>query len=289
MIEELNYDEEMKEQLLQEVTSMKKQSVLFLSFAFIGLIAIAFLIIKLRETNTDLSNAKKKVAQQNDSLEFQNEKITKLKNELDDWRISMLKLDSIPAPVEPEAIVVLDEVAIDVAPGPIIKKPTLPVWGKKFPAKPPHIGGKSQAKQVEAQASPSAAIQAPPKPLIVMQAQTKHYAQKKHEGVSKTPLFGYIIYIQDAEKGEASTDLQKILKEKGAIVPAIQSQNLPAEFRTSIKYFHQQDGRNAQGVKELMLRILRKNKIVVTDKDIPVTYVANAKVSLGQLEVWIGN
>ena len=288
MIEESNYDKEVKERLLQELASMKKQSVFSLLFAIICVIVMVFLLFKLRESNRNLNHAREKVAQQNDSLEARNVAITNLKNELDAWRMSLLEVDSIPASVaNPEPIMVPEEVAIANGPEPIIERPTtLPPRIRRYRASRTPANGDYSVAQSE---TGTASDQMQQEVRVSYQAQAQQYTLKKEEAISKTPFFGYIIYIQDARKRDASADLQEILKEKGAIVPAIQSQNLPARFRTSIKYFHQQDEKNAQGVKKLLLGILRKNKIDVAEKDVPVIYIANAKVSLGQLEVWIGN
>lgn len=287
MIEQSNYAEEVKERLLQELVSMKKQSVFSLIFAIICVIVMVFLLFKLRESNRNLNRAREKVAQQNDSLEARNVAITNLKNELDAWRMSLLEVDSIPASVaNPAPIIVPEEVALANGPEPIIERPTLPPTIRRYSANRVPAGSDNPMAQNETGA---ASVQMPEETRVIYQPPIQQYSLKKEESISNTPFFGYIIYIQDAKKREASTDLQEMLKAQGAIVPAIQSRNLPARFGTSIKYFHQQDEKNAQGVKNLLLGILRKNKIDATEKDIPVTYVFNAKVSLGQLEVWVGN
>lgn len=284
---------------------MKKQSVYFLLFAFIGLIVMVILFFDLQERKRSetaakeaLAEAQKELARQYVLLEIQEKSATETKNELDSWRMSLLEVDSIPAAVMPEVIVLPEEVATAVAPEPAIGRPTIFIENNSrlinsrvrevIEDLHRNVEVEMQTSGVpteldQAQNPTTAAVQVPFEPMIY-RTKTQHYGLRE-ESVSKSICFGYIIYIQDAKTREASIELQKMLKEKGAIVPAIQSKNLPRNFATSIKYFHKEDERAAQWVKEVLPNILKKQGADA----IPVTYIANAKVSLGQLEVWIGN
>ncbi len=277
---DLNYSEEVRQNLLKEIASMKKQSVFSLVFAIICVIVMVYLFFRLRESNRKLIQAKAKLAQQNLVLEEQKLTLTNFKNELDAWRMSLLKVDSLPQEsTVPEPIIVPEEVA--TIPEPVLERPTISVRTRRPPTR-----ANDPLPDNSASSPPEVSQEEALRPMIVYQ--TQRYDLRQQQSASKSLCFGYIIYIQDARKGEVSADLQKTLKEEGAIVPAIQSKNLPARFGTSIKYFHQEDEKSAQWVKKLLLDLLKKNGVRLA-KDIPVIYVSNAKVSLGQLEVWIGN
>ncbi|MFB9294536.1 hypothetical protein [Persicitalea jodogahamensis] len=291
MIENPDYSDEVKGRLLHELASMKKQSVFSLLFAIICVVVMVFLFYKLRESNRELTRAKEKLARQNDLLEDQKVVLTNFKNELDAWRMSLLEVDSIPIQLEPEVVMMPGEAAMPAGAEPVLERPTMPVQSNKPRVRSPQTSGPVQSEDNDpwVQGSLPQAVQQPSEPMVAQQAQTQHYELKKQGSASRSICFGYIIYIQDAKAREASKELQKMLKEKGAIVPAIQSRNLPRSFRTSIKYFHQEDERAAQWVSKILRGILKERGVNVRTTDIPVTYVSNAKVSLGQLEVWVGN
>ena len=288
MTDDPNYSEEVRQNLLREIASMKRQSVFSLIFAILCVIVMVYLFFRLRESNRELTQAKEKLAEQNLTLEEQKLALTNFKNELDAWRMSLLEVDSLPDELaQPEPIMLPEDVAL--AAEPVLARPTIPKRARRNLPRRPQTSGGSVAETDQAGASAPAVVQAAPEPMVMYQTQAQHYDLNKQQSTAKSLCFGYIIYIQDAKKGEVSTDLQKLLKEKGAIVPAIQSKNLPARYRTTIKYFHPQDEKSAQWVRKLLLDTLKKNRISMAEADVPVTYVANAKVSLGQLEVWIGN
>ncbi|MPR34378.1 hypothetical protein [Salmonirosea aquatica] len=288
MKEELNYSEEVKRELLSEIASMKRQSVFSLIFAIMCVVGMVYLFYRLRASNRKLTEAKEKLAQQNVVLEEQKASLTTFKNELDAWRMSLLEVDSIPASVaEPEAASASGDFVQTVDSVPVIERPTTRI--RRFQNRSRLQNGTENASLEDPGEVPSPASEiALDRPTVVYEAKAQQYSLKKQEAISATPFFGYIIYIQDATRRQASDELLKILKEKGAIVPAIQSKNLPPRFPTSIKYFHPQDEKNAEAVRNLLLTVLVKDKEGQTKLEIPVTYISNAKVSLGQLEVWIG-
>lgn len=275
MMDDSNYSDEVEEQLLQALSSLKKQSVFSLIFAIICLVVMVFLFFKLQKTNQQLKDAKQELAQQKKLLENQQAALTKeILNELNDWRISQLESGSPP---------------VEVIPEPVEEQPADPVRNRGPQAgvspnsnRVPNAPAQSQAPQVTA-------IQAPSQSEAAHRVPSQPSGSRKQIAVLRKPFSGNIIYIQDTKKRKATADLREALKEKGAIVPAIQSKNLPGNFATSIKYFHKQDEKAAKDVKRLLQTTLKNNGIGAGNAAVPITYVANAKVSLGQLEVWVGN
>ena len=99
--------------------------------------------------------------------------------------------------------------------------------------------------------------------------------------------FGYIVYIQDRRGSRVSEPIRKALKDKGAIVPAIEHMGDRIKFSSSVKYFHKEDKGMADFMQGLILKTLSSKNISYSVKQLPVTYIPNDKVPLGQLEVWI--
>ncbi len=111
------------------------------------------------------------------------------------------------------------------------------------------------------------------------------------KGILKTdsgkPLMGYIIYMQDRQGGKDSEVLRQALKEKGAIVPAIEHMGDRLKFASSVRYFHQEDKATADLVQKLLLTTLGLKQKSDLQVPMPVQYTGSKKVPLGQLEVWL--
>ena len=64
MIEETEYTEEVRQQLLAEIASMKKQSLFSLVFTVACIIGMAYFYVELRKSRDELITEKQKVQQQ---------------------------------------------------------------------------------------------------------------------------------------------------------------------------------------------------------------------------------
>ncbi len=217
MLEEFDNSQEAKRGLLQEVTSLRKQSVIALILAILFIVVTVYLYFQLQESKEDL---KVSYAQ----LEVQNDSILDLKNQLNDFREKYL-IENLPASV------------------------TL---------------------------SPSYA--------------NRPGAYKKYSSTNADTwdaCFGYIVYIQDRRGSRVSEPIRQALKDKGAIVPAIEHMGDRVKFSSSVKYFHKEDKGMADFMQGLILKTLSSKNIKYSASQLPVNYIANDKVPLGQLEVWI--
>lgn len=122
---------------------------------------------------------------------------------------------------------------------------------------------------------------------------------KKYSSVGKYPstaavktdtwqsCFGYIVYIQDRRGSRVSESIRQALKDKGAIVPAIEHMGERVKFSSSVRYFHREDKAMADFIQALIMKTLDSSKIAYSATQLPVSYIANDKVPLGQLEIWI--
>ncbi len=99
--------------------------------------------------------------------------------------------------------------------------------------------------------------------------------------------FGYIVYIQDRRGSRVSELIRQALKDKGALVPAIEHMSDLKKSDRSVRYFHKEDKGMAEFMQGLVLKTLDSNKIAYSAGQLPVTYIAKGKVPLGQLEIWI--
>lgn len=98
------------------------------------------------------------------------------------------------------------------------------------------------------------------------------------------PFLGLIVYIQDRKGSQVSDTLKAVLLEKGAIVPSIQHIRTSMKFGNAVKYFHPNESQTAEALKSQLDQILGKKAIQAR---VPVRYLANDKVPIGQFEVWI--
>lgn len=99
--------------------------------------------------------------------------------------------------------------------------------------------------------------------------------------------FGYIVYVQDRRGNRVSAAIRQALKDKGAIVPAIEHMGDRMKFESEIRYFHPEDKDMADFMQQLIMKTLNTKNISFPARRLPVTYVQNKKAPLGQLEVWI--
>lgn len=99
--------------------------------------------------------------------------------------------------------------------------------------------------------------------------------------------FGYIVYIQDRRGSKVSDDIREALKEKGAIVPSIEHMGESVKFSNEVRYFHKEDKGMADFMQGLILKTLSSKQISYSEQQLPVSYIANDQVPLGQLEIWI--
>ncbi|SDE46355.1 hypothetical protein SAMN04487996_105120 [Dyadobacter soli] len=98
------------------------------------------------------------------------------------------------------------------------------------------------------------------------------------------PFLGLIVYIHDRKGSRVSDTLKAALLEKGAIVPSIQHISNKMPFGNAVKYFHPNESQTAETLKSQLDQILGKKAI---QAKVPVRYLANDKVPIGQFEVWI--
>ncbi|MCF0069312.1 hypothetical protein LZD49_02440 [Dyadobacter sp. CY261] len=208
--------ENAQSRLSQEITSLKKQSVLALALAVVFIISTIVLMIQVKDANKQL-----KVSE--DRLKVMNDSIQDLNKQLNTWRVSL-----------------------------ITKEPEEPAV-KANPSRP-HIS----AGQLLPDPS---AIAEPPKPFL-----------------------GLIVYIHDRKGSQVSDTLKAALLEKGAIVPSIQHIGNTMKFGNAVKYFHKNENQTAETLKGQLDLILGTKAIQAR---VPVRYLANDKVPIGQFEVWI--
>jgi len=224
MVEALDNSEEAKRELLHEVNSLRKQSVIALILAILFILITVYLYFQLKQSNKELDVSNESLQSSKLKLEAQNDSILTLKNQLNDFREKYL-IENLPASVE-----------------------LSPNYAK------------------------------------IPRAYKKYSATNSD---TWDACFGYIVYIQDRRGSQVSEPIRQALKDKGAIVPAIEHMGDRMKFSSSVKYFHQEDKGMADFMQGLILKTLDSRKIRYSAKQLPVTYIANDKVPLGQLEVWI--
>ncbi|MBU1822627.1 MAG: hypothetical protein KKG00_14105 [Bacteroidetes bacterium] len=131
-------------------------------------------------------------------------------------------------------------------------------------------------------------VAAPPVMSAPSPGFTPRYNNEQYVVESGTQAcLGYIIYIQDRRGSKVSAALRKTLKDKGAIVPAIEHIAPSRAFRSSIRYFHEGDEKIATYLQEVALATLGAEKVSYSARQLPIQFIPNKKVPLGQLEVWI--
>ncbi len=224
MVEALDNSEEAKRELLHEVNSLRKQSVIALILAILFILITVYLYFQLKQSNKDLDVSNESLQASKLELEAQNDSILTLKNQLNDFREKYL-IENLPASVE-----------------------LSPNYAK-------------------------------------IPRDYKKYSTTDSD--TWDACFGYIVYIQDRRGSQVSEPIRQALKDKGAIVPAIEHMGDRVKFSSSVKYFHKEDKGMADFMQGLILKTLDSRKIRYSAKQLPVTYIANDKVPLGQLEVWI--
>lgn len=202
--------------LSQEITSLKKQSVLALALAVVFIISTIVLMIQVKHANQQLKASE-------DRLKVMNDSIQDLNKQLNTWRVSL-----------------------------ITKKPEKPKGGTS-PSRPHISAGYEIAAPV--------AVPEPPKPFL-----------------------GLIVYIHDRRGSQVSDTLKAALLAKGAIVPSIQHIGSSMKFGNAVKYFHPNESQTAETLKSQLDQILGRKAIQAR---VPVRYLANDKVPIGQFEVWI--
>jgi hypothetical protein len=208
--------EHAQSRLSQEITSLKKQSVLALALAVVFIISTIVLIIQVKHANNQL-----KISE--DRLKVMNDSIQDLNKQLNTWRVSLITREQ--------------------------EKP-------KENSKPsrPHIS-----------AGHEIAI-----PIVVAEP--------------PKPFLGLIVYIHDRKGSLVSDTLKAALLAKGAIVPSIQHIGNSMRFGNAVKYFHPNESQTAEMLKSQLDQILDRKAIQAR---VPIRYLANDKVPIGQFEVWI--
>jgi hypothetical protein len=208
--------EHAQSRLSQEITSLKKQSVLALALAVVFIISTIVLVIQVKHANKQL-----KVSE--DRLKIMNDSIQDLNKQLNTWRVSL-----------------------------ITKEPKKPKKNVN-PSRPNISAGYEIAIPV--------VVAEPPKPFL-----------------------GLIVYIHDRKGSQVSDTLKAALLAKGAIVPSIQHIGNSMKFGNAVKYFHPNESQTAETLKSQLDQILGRKAIQAR---VPVRYLANDKVPIGQFEVWI--
>jgi septal ring factor EnvC (AmiA/AmiB activator) len=134
----------------------------------------------------------------------------------------------------------------------------------------------------ETAASEEVAMAPPP----TRYAQVYKSKQKGKAGADQSCL-GYVIYIQDREGSGVSAALRQTLKDKGGIVPAIEHIAPSRAFSSSVRYFHEEDKDIATYLQQTALATFRGQKGASSAQPLPIQFIPNKKVPLGQLEIWI--
>lgn len=208
--------EQAQSRLSQEITSLKKQSVLALALAVVFIISTIVLIIQVKHANKQL-----KISE--DRLKVMNDSIQDLNKQLNTWRVSLIT---------------------------------------KEPEKPKEVANPSRPR---ISAGHEIAV-----PVVIAEP--------------LKPFLGLIVYIHDRKGSQVSDTLKAALLAKGAIVPSIQHIGNSMKFGNAVKYFHPNESQTAETLKSQLDQILGRKAIQVR---VPIRYLANDKVPIGQFEVWI--
>lgn len=235
-----------KEHILGKIAALRRQGMIFLILILVGIITTLVLVMRLKITKSDLESEKAR----SDSLA----------QALEAFRQEVLR------PVE----------MTEHAGEPIhaSKLPHVPERDESASTKPTKEKPKESAMKV-LQSSP---------PLT--QKVELIYKGERKMVVTKGPLFGYLIYLQDREGSQVAPQLRQTLKAQGAIVPDIQHMKGAESFITTVKYFHVEDVAAAQAVYAELEATYKALNIPFNGKA-PDSKPYNAKVPVGQLEVWM--
>ena len=274
MIEKINQTEEIRQQLLAEIASMKKQSLFSLIFAVVCIVVMVYFYAQLQATKVTLEasnvilEAKKQELQlKNDTLKLQKNKLDTLVKALDNWRNYVRELKAQPLQEIERHRKQLPTKASAFAPT-FLRQEAAPIVLLASISPGYGITERVHRKVIYYQPVASPAIQPAATPAI-------------------SPFFGYIIYIKDArltkdaKKNQALETLQKRLKDAVAIVPGVQAVNSSRTSATQVKYFYKSDEKTAHEAAKLLSGLVNGTVGVVQE--------SQPRMSRGQLEVWLGD
>lgn len=270
--------ENSQERFVKQITGLKKQSTFALLLALVLVLITAYLIISLNKSNNNLTTSRNELKEMKDSIQYLNEQMNK-------WRESLI-LDQKQSTNYPYEIAASfqDELAPVPFPPPpspiaqdlkeydrISQKRTATI----FSSKSTDLDKYTEYSQSHA-AFPSAIPAPPPKP-----SNMPYNSKQKNN----SDFFGYIIYIQDYKNSKVSDTLSKILMQHGAIVPRIEHIGTSKKFGNAVKYFHPNEKKAAESIQQMVMQILDGKNL--TNVRMPVNYLDNDKVPVGQFEIWI--
>ncbi len=273
MIEKIKQAEEVRQQLLAEIASMKKQSLGSLIFAVVCIVAMVYFYAELRESNDNLRVAKQELQKkdrvlqaQKKLLQQQNIELEASKKAMDDWRIEQMDKHRRQQSTKAAALAPISPPR--EATPPVLLASLSPSAG---------VTGSTGRRLIYYQPFASAAARP-----VGRLARSRRIANP-----ATSPFYGYIIHIKDArltkdaKKNRALGALQKKLKDAGAIVPGVRAVKSTRTVVTCVKYFHAPDRKSAHEAAKLLSSLLGDTVGVVQE--------AKPQLSRGQLEVWIGD
>ncbi len=257
--------EELKNELKARVSSLKKQSTLFLGLMLVSALAIVYLWYSLEDSHMKLEEANTKLEESNAKLKISDSTNAKLKEKWrtelietnQNWQDSLSKMTN-SANVLPEKAEYVTYSKILNAP--IVEKPD------------PNTSNIDIEKTI---------------PATNYERIARVKILNNRNAILRSYL-GYLVYIQDVKGGEYSNKIQAILKRRGFSVPGIEHMDAIKKKDVGIRYFYREDEAIAATIQTILYNFSDQSEVFAA-QNLPLIDCTklSRKGSKGQLEIWI--
>lgn len=248
---------ELKDELKTRISSLKRQTIIFLLCTILSVFYAIYLSNNLKKANASLEKTEQRLADESESWR------NLLKTNNQKWQDSLTKLTkqySIPPKYNYN-----DNVNLYIEPEiPANTEPLPPIA---------NVDG-NQILKIKTKDDIIANRIIVPKADIISEAKI----------MNRRNYLGYLIYIQAVNNSRYSKSAQNILRARGFTVPAIEQ--MEKIKQSGIIYFHDDDKSIADSIRSILVSSFRKTPKNI-DRSFRVIDRTNIKAPKGQLEIWL--
>jgi FtsZ-binding cell division protein ZapB len=260
---------ELRDELNTRISSLKKQTIVFLLLTILTVFYAIYLSNELKESNNSLLEHKERLEKTEQKLAEESEswRILLTTNN-QKWQDSLQKITlrySIPAHygyANSEKLYVLPNIIADYQPTTESLKQVSDT-------------NTNRVFKIKTTTDLLANRIIVPKAEIISEAKI----------MNRRNYLGYLVYIQAINNSKYSKSAQNILRARGFTVPGIET--MPKVKQSGILYFHENDKPIADSIRNILVSSLGKTPESYT-RNFRVINRTNIKAPKGQLEIWLG-